>query len=150
MITLERLKVYDIEQTIDLAVKFNKVYGMVEQISKDKIRRMLESSLVYDKSYFAIVMKDDDKVVGALVGFSAEHPYYDVVMASELGWYVEEDYRGKLTGIQMLKEFELWAKEEAKADFVAMVYTDEMSDLSKLYTGLGFIPVEHTYAKTLK
>jgi len=150
MIYLERLQVQDIEQTIDLAVKFNKIYGMVSQISRDKIRRMLKASLVYDKSYFALVMKDQEKIVGALVGFAAEHPYYDVVMASELGWYIEEEYRGKNTGILMLKEFESWAKTDAKADFVGMVYTDEMSDLSILYGKLGYKSVEHTYVKAIK
>ena len=50
----------------------------------------------------------------------------------------------------MLKEFEYWAKEEAKAQYVTMSYTEEMSDLSKLYTRLDYSPAEYTYKKSLK
>jgi RimJ/RimL family protein N-acetyltransferase len=148
LIYLERLQVHDIEQTINLADRFNKLYGMIKELSKTKVRRTLEASLVYDKSYYALVMKDDDKVVGALVGFSAEHPYYDVVVASELGWYVEPEYRGKLS-MNMLQDFESWAKKDAKANFVVMVYTEEMTDLSKLYAAMEYELVEHTYKKAL-
>ncbi len=148
MIYLERLQVQDIEQTIELADRFNKLYGMIKELSKTKVRRTLEASLVYDKSYYALVMKDNDKVVGALVGFSAEHPYYDVVVASELGWYVEPEYRGKLS-MAMLQDFESWAKNDAKANFVVMIYTEEMTDLSKLYAAMEYELVEHTYKKAL-
>jgi len=148
MVYLEKLQVHDIEQTIDLADRFNKQYGMIKELSKTKVRRTLESSLVYDKVYYAYVMKDEDKVVGALVGFAAEHPYYDVVVASELGWYVETEYRNKIS-VKMLQNFEIWAKEEAKANFVVMVYTEEMTDLSKLYNSLDYELVEHTYKKAL-
>ncbi len=149
MIYLEKLQVYDIEQTIELADRFNKQYGMIKELNKNKVRRTLESSLIYDKVYYAYVMKDEDKVVGALVGFATEHPYYDVVVASELGWYVEPDYRNKIS-VKMLKNFETWAKEEAKAEFVVMAYTEEMTNLSKLYTNLKYELVEHTYKKDLK
>lgn len=148
MITLERLQVFDIEQTIDLAERFNKLYGIIDTLSRNKIRRTLEASLLYDKVYFALVMKEDTKVVGAFVGIAVEHPYYDSVFASELGWYVEEQYRG-IKSLDMLYAFEAWAKTEAKANFLSMAYTTKMSDLDKLYTNLGYERVELTYKKEI-
>jgi len=150
MIRLERLQVYDIEQVVNLSDEFNDLYGVSSKFNKAKARSLFEAAVVYTSRYFCIVMKDDQKVVGFLLGFSSEHSYTDDVLAGEIGWYVQEDYRKTASSVMMLKEFEYWAKEEAKAQYVTMSYTEEMSDLSKLYTRLDYSPAEYTYKKSLK
>jgi len=149
MIRLERLQVYDIGQVVDLAYEFNTVYNVDLKFNKTKARSGFEAVVVYPNTYFCTVMKDEDTVVGFLLGFCSEGIYYDNRLASEIGWYIKEEYRGKATGVLMLKDFEQWAKEEAKADFVSMSYTAEMSNLKTLYERLGYVEAEHTYKKVL-
>jgi hypothetical protein len=149
MINLERLQVFDIEPTLNLANEFNTVYGQSKKFNRAKLRSILEASLVYDKNYYCSVLKDNEKVVGLLVGIASEGPYFDEIIASELGWYVQSDYRGRKS-IEMLSDFESWAKETAKADFVSMSYTSKMSNLDFLYTKRGYEVVEYTYKKDLK
>ena len=149
MIYLERLQVFDIEQTLDLAEEFNKVYGVSDKFNRKKLRSILESSLLYTNTYYCSVLKTENKVVGLFVGVCFEGPYFDDRIASELGWYVQPQFRG-ITSIRMLKDFESWSKHEAKADAVTMAYTEKMSDLSKLYAVLEYEVVEHTYKKSLK
>jgi hypothetical protein len=149
MTKLERLQVFDIEATLDLATEFNKLYGQLNKFNRAKLRSILEASLVYDKNYYCSVLKDENKVVGLFVGIATEGPYFDNVLASELGWYIQEKYRGRKS-IAMLKDFETWAKTVAKADFVSMSYTSKMSNLDTLYTKLGYEAIEYTYKKELK
>lgn len=146
---IERLQIFDIEQTLDLAEEFNKIYGVSKKFNRTKLRFILESSLLYQTVYYCSVLKSKDKIVGLFVGICFEGPYFDDRIASELGWYIKPEYRGKLS-IRMVKDFESWAKNEARADSVALVYTTKMSNLDKLYSKLGFNPVEYTYAKSLK
>jgi len=148
MTYLERLQIFDIEQTLNLSEEFNKLYGVSNKFNRAKLRSILEASFLYQNSYYCLVMKYEAKVVGLLVGVCFEGPYFDDRVASELGWYIQEEYRGRLS-ITMLRDFESWAKNEAKADYVAMTYTEEMSNLDKLYLKLGYMPAEHTYKKSL-
>ncbi len=148
MTQLEKLQVFDIEATLDLAAEFNTLYGTSKKFNRAKLRRILEASLVYDKNYYCSVLKEENKLVGLLVGVASEGIYFDDVLASELGWYVKPDYRGRKS-LAMLKDFETWAKEKAKADFVVMTYTSKMSNLGLLYTKLGYEAIEFTYKKAL-
>jgi len=146
---LEKLQVFDIEATLDLATEFNTLYGTSKKFNRAKLRRILEASLVYDKNYYCSVLKEENKIVGLLVGVASEGVYFDDVLASELGWYVKPEYRGRKS-LAMLKDFEIWAKEKAKADFVVMSYTSKMSNLDLLYTKLGYEAIEFTYKKALR
>jgi homoaconitase/3-isopropylmalate dehydratase large subunit len=148
MLKLERLQVFDIEETVSLAEEFNKVYGVSDKFNRKKMRAILEASLIYDKTYYTSVLKEETKVVGLFVGLCTEGLFFDERIASELGWYVQEKHRG-LCSIKMLKNFETWAKTEAKADYISMMYTSKMSDLSRLYKGLGYEQAEYTYSKKL-
>jgi hypothetical protein len=147
--TVERLQVFDINQTVDLAEEFNEIYNQSKKFNRQKMRSLLESSVVYPSLFFCLVKKDVDKVIGLFVGYASEGLYTDDRLAGELGWYVRPGYRGP-SSIKMLRSFETWAKEEAKADFVVMSYTTPMTDLHKLYTQEGYERIEFTYRKKLK
>ncbi len=148
MTTIETLQVFDIEATLDLAEEFNKLYAASKKFNRRKLRSILEASLVYDKNFFCCVMKEETKVVGLLIGLANEGLYFDDVLASELGWYVQVPYRG-VQSLEMLTKFETWAKEKAKANFVVMSYTVNMSKLDKLYEKLGYEVAEFSYKKEL-
>jgi hypothetical protein len=148
MITLERLQVFDIEQTVVLASEFSDYYGVVGQPNLSKVRHLLENCVFNDNTFFCLVMKDENKVVGGLVGYIADHLLFDVSMAYELAWFVKEEYRGKHS-IAMLKEFENWAKKSQGVEFVVMAYTSKMSNLDKVYKKLGYEAIEFTYKKNI-
>jgi hypothetical protein len=149
MISLERLQVYDITQVIEVAKEFNKTYsGNKNFLDEGKARNLLELSTIMTRNYYCLVKKDEDKVVGFLFGVCYPGPFFSQLVAAELGWFVLQEYRDR-SSIVMIKEFEKWAKEEAKAEYVALTYTEEMSNLDKVYRRLGYQQTEVTYKKSL-
>jgi GNAT superfamily N-acetyltransferase len=147
MTRLERLQVFDIAETIELMFEFNKHFKKETKLNKNKLRHLFELSVAYPNKFYCQLMKDDNKIVGFLGGSASEGIFSDAVLAHELGWFIQPEYRGHRKSLQMLKDFEQWAKEEAKADMVIMVYAETMSNLDKIYEKKGYEAVEHTYMK---
>lgn len=68
--------------------------------------------------------------------------------ALECFWFVSQDKRGN--GLELLKEFELWAKDHQCLDIRMVHLSDSMPErLSVLYKRMGYKPVETHYAKEL-
>lgn len=102
-----------------------------------------------DPSVMIIILaKANEKVVGVIVGHIAELYFSDTKMAGEIIWWVDEEYRGSLAGIQLFHAFEFWAGKTG-AKFVTGVNTNETVDVSKVYVRNGYHLAETTYVKEL-
>lgn len=146
------LKTYDIheeQQVVALAEVFNKHFESPTIVNQAKLRNLLLWTITHPNNFYCCVLKDEEKVAGALLAGASEGLYHDQVIASEIGWFVAPEYRYKSKAIRMLFAFEKWAKEHAKADYVTMAHTTTMSNLGKTYTRLGYSLKELTYAKKL-
>jgi len=78
--------------------------------------------------------------------------YYnpDVLIAQELGWWVEPEYRNTTLGIKLLKEFEKEAKSRG-AKKIIMFYLDAQTPdkINQMLSRMGYEPVEYNMVKEL-
>lgn len=93
--------------------------------------------------------KVGDKIVGGLGCIKGDDLHYPRSIAIETFWFVLPEYRG--CGMELLKAFDEWAKEEG-CDYQAMIHlSDSMPDtLEKLYKFKGYKLVEKHYVKAVK
>lgn len=108
-----------------------------------------ESVLSIIRDGIAYVAEIDGEIIGGILGvivpvwFSPRH-----VVAAELGWWIDEQYRGGRAGVMLLRAFEGAAK-------VAGAVAVSMSDLSaggtwpagRLFEKLGYSVVERCQMK---
>lgn len=87
-----------------------------------------------------LVYNQDDKPVGYLYGYLAGFLFNKTqkMSAQEL-WYVRPEYRGRMGGVLLIKEYEKWAREKGAAEIHSGVVTEHVSErVSKLFGHLGF------------
>ena len=85
---------------------------------------------------------------GMIAGFAQPFLFNkDILVASEIAWWVEPDMRGTGLGQELLEGFEYWAKEKAGCKLVTMVSLDET--LGKFYEKNGYKLYERAYMKDL-
>jgi len=102
-------------------------------------------SVVFD----CIVSKD--KIIfisehGMLVGMLSEFIYGDCLIATELAWWVDPEYRGTSEGKELLTSFEGWAKDKG-CKYITMISLDE--GLGKYYEKCGYLLTERSYMREL-
>jgi len=64
-----------------------------------------------DKDYFCFLAWRDDKVIGLISGYCAEHYFTEDIYAYESMFYVRPEYRKGRTALLLLRTFEKWAKD---------------------------------------
>jgi len=90
------------------------------------------------------VAEVEGRVVGMLAGHIPVHPMLDVVMASELVWWVDVAHRTGRVGLRLLTAFEGWARDHG-ASHVQMIAPNEK--VAAFYDRLKFERVEIAYAR---
>lgn len=92
-----------------------------------------------------------EKDKGALMGFLQPYIFNpDIIIAQEIGWFIEHKHRNLKFALSLIKEFELKAK-QAGANKILMVGLAELkgSKVANLYTRLGYNFLEFTFSKDL-
>jgi GNAT superfamily N-acetyltransferase len=90
------------------------------------------------------MLKDNNKMVGALGCIKAEDPHSGELTAIETFWMVDPERRGK--GTILLKYFDRWAKEEGCKKKAMIHLEDSLPDkLKKIYEKKGYQLVESHY-----
>lgn len=87
--------------------------------------------------------------VGFLVGAVVHSLYSKDRLASEVAWYIEPKYRGRI-GMKMFKAYEYWAKEIAGCSVIQMSKLESSGELEKLYSKLGYQKKEESFFKNIK
>jgi RimJ/RimL family protein N-acetyltransferase len=96
-----------------------------------------------------ICIKKDGK--GVILGII--YPLFynpNVLVAQELGWWVEPKYRNTSLGIKLLKEFEAEAKQRG-AEKVIMFYLEAQTPtkIKQILQRVGYSPSEYNMVKDL-
>jgi RimJ/RimL family protein N-acetyltransferase len=95
------------------------------------------------------IFKDDDRLVGVLIGTIAQHFLSPVLIAQEIMWYVLPEFRQGSGSIRLVKEFENWAKELGAFAIVMASFkgTDSDDRLSAIYEKRGYSLIEQHFFK---
>lgn len=104
--------------------------------------------LINDPNGSALVLEVDNEIQGFLLFLATTMVFSNKVVASELAWFVNKDYRGAKGAIKLLKEYERICK-EAGVNLVTMSDLQGISDLSNLYKRMGYTKAETSYIKEL-
>jgi RimJ/RimL family protein N-acetyltransferase len=71
-------------------------------------------------------------------------------VALEIGWWMDEEHRGRPEGVRLLFEFERWAKEQgAQAICMSDIVLEGKSAAERILTRLGYRITERTFTKGL-
>lgn len=106
-------------------------------------------ALIDDKLGLVLALEQDGAVVGALIAAAHRPVFGGAYQASELGFWVSPEARGRAT-LTMLPRFIEWARGLGCASATLSGFCDERSDkLSRVYARYGFSPRETTYLRTI-
>ena len=112
----------------------------------DKVQVNLLAAMNADNTE-VFVLEKNGEIVGILVGLITELMFNNIVVASELAWYVDKDNRG-IGSIKLVKAYEKWAKDFG-ANRVTMTDLSQLKELGVLYGRLGYELAETTYVKEI-
>lgn len=139
----------DIPQIIELARKFHAVSGYENiEFDEETVENILITSIDQGLCQIGVV---DGKIVGFLAGLA--YPAIlnaNVMVGTEIAWWVEPEFRGKKIAIQLL----LRAEENARAKGLycwSMMCLEKLNadGLENIYERLGYEKAERTYLRIL-
>ena len=139
----------DVPQIVELARKFHAVSGYENiEFDEETVENLLSASIEQGLCQIGVV---DDKIVGFLAGLS--YPAIlnaNVMVGTEIAWWVEPEFRGKKIAIQLL----LRAEENARAKGLycwSMMCLEKLNadGLENIYERLGYEKAERTYLRIL-
>jgi GNAT superfamily N-acetyltransferase len=101
---------------------------------ENKILRLLESPNIFCKIAFI-----NDKPVGFFLGAIQQMWFSNQKAGYDLGLYIDQEYRGGMTAIRLIKEFEKFCKENDCLDINLGSSADISTESAKrLFTKLGY------------
>jgi GNAT superfamily N-acetyltransferase len=133
----------DFELVREFALKFLDSLPYRTIVDEDKVDEIVKTFLKSDRTERVVLMYGD---IGMLAGSVTPFIFGNVIMASEIGWWIEPEHRGKAAGRELLKAFEYWAK-QVGCSAITMVSLDER--LGKFYEKNGYKLYERAYVKEI-
>lgn len=92
------------------------------------------------------VAEQDAELLGFIAGVLTPHFFnQDVMVMTELLWWVQPEHRGTRAGLLLLNAFEDCGEREA--DVLIMTLEHKSPVNPKTLTRRGYLPCEHSYAK---
>lgn len=134
----------DKEQVVEMARKFAEVSPYSKYIPIEKIEAMVEQGLQGDPTKLIIIIDEDYR--GMIAGQVSQFIYGDVLMATELLWWVDPSHRKSKVGSELIEGFEEWAK-YVGCKLITMVCLDDA--LGSYYEKRGYDLRERAYMKEL-
>lgn len=107
--------------------------------------------LIGAPNVFFMVAEDGDKIVGGIgVVVAPSQTVQTKLLAQELFWYVDEDYRHTRVAIQLYRSAERWAKEVGAVAITMALLEGSMPDaVAEMYVRMGYEQVERIFVKGL-
>lgn len=142
----------DLDQIVLLGKKFFDYSVYSEHATYDECSvRELTSSLININEGLLLTVEYGEKLVGILgavlfpLFFNKHH-----LVCQELFWFVDQEYRDKKIGMDLLKATEVWAKiQGAKTMMMVSLSNDESKNVKRLYTMNGYNPNEQYFLRGL-
>lgn len=121
------------------------------EYSEEKVHAFLLHALATLHTQAVVLLYEENaKVVGMIVGFASETPFSDDKIASELAWWVDEEYRGTRGSLELVFAYEEWAKRVGcKHATMALLPSLTNPKIEGYYERLGYKKTEISYIKEL-
>ena len=135
----------DIEYVAQVMKKFAPLNGSGIPVA-DNIEE-LTAKLLEQDNVIAVVKEGRGVILGVV------YPHFlnpSIIVAQEIGWWVEPEYRGSITAIKLYKEFERKAKQMGVSKLMMIsLHSLEPEKVNAMYSKLGYRPIEYTFLKDL-
>lgn len=152
MAKFRRATVDDLHDLLHYGEKFweSTRYFQVDNVPycPESVETMIRG-LLNGGGYIIVLVDDNNKVKG--FGLVAVYPNvwnHALTSAGELAFYIDEDYRGHGTGVQLLTAMEGFARIRG-VKYMAMISMEHSMDVGPLYEKMGYVKTETTYTKEL-
>ena len=137
----------DVLDCLILFKQFHKESKLPYSWDAKKTQEAIIKSLPTD-NYEIFVAEKDNELIGLLACLYGEPIFSSARIATEIAWFVNKEHRTTTAGFRLLKTYENWALTKG-ADFVAMTYLEDTTDLSDIYEKKGYLKSEPNYIKEL-
>lgn len=131
----------DFNEILDMSIKFIETTEYKDLYDLEALEKVIETSL---SSSSAVVFVEDGK--GILVGQTVPFLFGNKLVAHELGWWVEPEYRKTGVGKDLINSFENWAVFK-NCGIIVMTSIDDT--VGEYYKKTGYKLVERMYMKEL-
>ena len=135
----------DLLDVLILAKEFSREAPKSHKWSPEKTKNFLISAM-HNTNMEVFISEKQGEVTGAIVCLVTEMYMSNTVIASDVAWFVNKDARGDSSAIRLLKAFEAWGRSKG-ADYLGMADIEGLSNLSSLYSRMGYSVFETTYMK---
>lgn len=110
-----------------------------------------KTSAAWALALFKMFVNDEDKIAiikdgGILLGGISESLLGPFKQAQEIIWWVDPEYRGN--SLSMIEIYEKWATDNG-ALFIELKSLHKFKEVEKIYTRLGYEPMETSWVKTI-
>ena len=133
----------DLSLVLDLSMKFANAIPYKDYIDEEVVKATLTDILTGDKDRKICLLYGE---VGFITGVAAPFMFGTDLLATELAWWVEPEYRSKKVGLELLEAFEFWAR-KIGCKLISMACLDEK--VAALYESKGYTLYERAYLKEI-
>lgn len=127
------------------ASSFAKFLDCSESGLSAAIERVIDAGIIF-------VVVSQDVIIGGLAGIMAPAWFApENLVATEVGWWVDQDQRGGIAAIRLLHRFEDWAKESGATAIAMsdMVMSDGSTPAGGLFDRMGYALSERSHIKRI-
>lgn len=118
--------------------------------SRKRLDGVFDVHLTNKLNAIVILLTDEGKNVGMVVGHCDSPLFAEETIASELAWWVDEDYRNSKKASELVFAYEDWAlRVGAWASNMAYIEGVSPNSVQKFYERLGYSKTETSYLKEL-
>lgn len=120
--------------------------------TEDKINVIFDTALyLKTKAIFILLQNDEGQNVGFISGYKEAPLFAKEEIASELAWWVDEDYRKTRKSHELVLAFEDWAvRTQSYAINMASITGFSPESVNKLYEKKGYVNTENSYLRIIQ
>ena len=141
----------DIDLLIDLGARLHaeSAYAFLPY-NEEKVRQLIFSYIEDDETQFGLIAETGDVIIGMIGGYLVEYYFCDEKIACDIVLFVDQQYRGGMAAIRLIRGFQKWAKAHGARELCLGITTNVQTELTgKLYQRLGFNRAGSLYKKRL-
>ena len=151
MSIIRKATIDDLDQIVEMAnrfIAFAPHLSLIKHSADDivnTVKSVLESGIIF-------VIDVDGKAVGVLAAMMTSVWYSpSTKLAAEIMWWVNEEHRGTIASIKLLRTYEKWALDNG-ANLIAMsdLVIEGQEPVGTTLNRLGYEMSERTYIKGVK
>lgn len=150
-----RVRKGKVEDAFDLALlvkEFMNTSGHAKTLgfNAEKTVKLMERMASEGIFHLNVLEDSNGNVVGVFGGLLTDCMFSNAKQATELVWYVTPSARGSRGSVQLLLEWEKWAKLQG-AKTISMMNLESVAprEVERLYERMNYVKSENTYTKEL-